>query len=371
MPHVVAINPSSSAEITAGIQASLDQSAHRWGLTAAAVTSYGGPRVIDSDDDARAAIDPMLAAAGQHRADAYLIGSFTDTGLDELRAVAPVPVIGIAEAALLAAMAHARRVGVISSAPLATFRHELYWAKLGVSGRVVADLAIGRSAFDLTSREAATDVLSAARELVTRRGAQAVILGDPGMGHLRAPLADELGIPVIEPCAAGVAMAAQALSDIPRTVRTATTPAPPAVTPEPTYRESAPSYRRSEPAYREPEPTYREPEPSYREPEPSYRGSQQPSYRDPEPSYREPDPSYREPDPSYREPDPSYREPEPSYRRPEPSYPEADPRYRDPQRPQYGQEPPPRYGEPDPRHGGSGRDQDGGRYGSSSSRAHR
>ncbi|GAA3606133.1 aspartate/glutamate racemase family protein [Kineosporia mesophila] len=238
MPHVVVINPTSSAEITAGIQETLDQAARRWGVTATAVTSYGGPRTIESDDDGRAAVSPLLATAGQHRADAYVLATFSEAGLDELRAAAPVPVIGIAEAALTSAMAHSRRLGVISTVPMATFRHELYWAKLGVSGRVVADLAIGRSEFDLGSRDAANAVLVAGRELVDRRGAEAVILGCVGLGHLRGPLADELGVPVIEPCAAGVAMAAMALADFPPDVmppRTQPAPPPASYTPEPAY----------------------------------------------------------------------------------------------------------------------------------------
>ncbi|MBT0772752.1 aspartate/glutamate racemase family protein [Kineosporia sp. J2-2] len=241
MPHVVVINPTSSAEITAGIQASLDQTAQLWGVTATAVTSYGGPRVIESDDDARVALNPMLATAGQHRADAYVVGCFSDVGVDELRAAAPVPVIGIAEAALLSAMAHSRRIGVVSTLPMATFRHELYWARLGVSGRVVADLAIGRGSLDLNGRDAANAVLTAARELTGRRGAEAVILGSAGLAHLRDPLADELGVPVIEPCAAGLAMAAQALADFPRLTRTPAAPPAPAALPaaEPQY---APSY---------------------------------------------------------------------------------------------------------------------------------
>jgi hypothetical protein len=170
---------------------------------------------------------------------------------------------------------------------MATFRHELYWARLGVSGRVVADVAIGRGSLDLASRDAANDVLSAARELVSRRGAEAVILGDPGLGHLRAPLADEIGVPVIEPCAAAVAMAVQALSNAPR-VRAA---------PEPQYRAPEPTYRALEPTYQALEPTYRSPEPSYRSPEPSYRT--------PEPAYRpEPDPQY---DPRYGQPYQQYQ----------------------------------------------------------------
>ena len=259
MPHVVVINPTSSAEITAGIQESLDRAARRWGVGATAVTSYGGPRAIESDDDARAAIGPMLATAGQHRADAYVVGCFSDTGLDELRAAAPVPVVGIAESALISAMAHSRRIGVVSTLPMATLRHELYWARLGVSGRVVADLAIGRGVLELGTREAANAVLSASRELVGRRGAEAVILGSVGMERLRGPLADELGVPVIEPCAAGVAMAVQALADAPSAPRAVSTPEPAAYRPEPDY-----------------EAPYR-PEPSYRS-EPSYEPSYEPRY---------------------------------------------------------------------------------------------
>lgn len=286
MPHVVVINPNSSPEITAGIQESLDQNAHRLGVTAAAVTSYGGPRAIETEQDALAAVAPLLATAGQHRADAYVVGCFSDTGLDELRAAAPVPVVGIAESALVSAMAHSRRIGVVSTLPMATFRHELYWARLGVSGRVVADLAIGRSGFDLASREAANDVLSVSRELVSRRGADAVILGSTGMERLRGPLADELGVPVIEPVTAGLAMAVQALAHAPqaRAPRSEPRPEPrpeprrePQYTPEPAYQ---PSYR-AEPSYRS-EPSYRA-EPSYRS-EPEYEPRYDPR-RDREPRY--------------------------------------------------------------------------------------
>jgi Asp/Glu/hydantoin racemase len=49
-------------------------------------------------------------------------------------------------------------------------------------------------------------LIAAGRELVAA-GAGAVVLGCTGMAHHRAALADAVGLPVIEPCQAGVLMA--------------------------------------------------------------------------------------------------------------------------------------------------------------------
>jgi Asp/Glu/hydantoin racemase len=53
-------------------------------------------------------------------------------------------------------------------------------------------------------------LIAAGRELAAA-GAGAVVLGCTGMAHHRMAIADAVGLPVIEPCQAGVLMALGAI----------------------------------------------------------------------------------------------------------------------------------------------------------------
>jgi allantoin racemase len=53
-------------------------------------------------------------------------------------------------------------------------------------------------------------LIAAARELAAA-GAGAVVLGCTGMAHHRTAIAEAVGVPVIDPCQAGVLMAIGAL----------------------------------------------------------------------------------------------------------------------------------------------------------------
>ena len=182
------------------------------GVEVEVVTSRGGPPAIESDDDVAAAVEPMIETAEEHPADAYVVACFSDPGIGELRKTLEAPVFGIAESAVLAAMSRGRNVGVISCVDESIPRHFRYWDRIGVTPRIVADVATGRGVLDLESEEAYEDVLGAGRELAGS-GADVVVLGCTGMTHLRARLQDDLGLPVVEPCQAALRFAASALRD--------------------------------------------------------------------------------------------------------------------------------------------------------------
>ena len=129
-----------------------------------------------------------------------------------MRANLHVPVFGIGESAVLAAMSRGRRVGIISGVDEAIPRHERYWDRIGVSRRVVRDIATGRGVLDLESEEAYQDVLATGQELAGS-GADVVVLGCTGMTHFRSRLQSDLGLPVVEPCQAALRFAASALQD--------------------------------------------------------------------------------------------------------------------------------------------------------------
>jgi len=201
------INPNSSARITDQIRDAVTAS----DAAVSVVTSSAGPPAIESDDDVVAAIKPMIKVAEANPAAAYVVACFSDPGLDELRAATDVPAFGIAESAIHSAMELGDRIGIISSVAASLPRHDRYWDKIGVAGRVVADVPLGLGVLELDTEEALVAALAAGRELVAA-GADVVVLGCTGMTHMESRLGQELGIPVIDPCRAAVENARHALN---------------------------------------------------------------------------------------------------------------------------------------------------------------
>lgn len=210
--RVVVVNPNSSERISMQINDAVQPLAGALRVEVEVVTSRAGPPAIETDDEVIAAVEPMIRAAEQYAADAYVVACFSDPGLIEMRASVDAPVFGIAESGVLAAMSRARNVGIISAVEEALPRHRRYWNRIGVARRVVRDVATGRGVLDLESEESYEDVLEAGRVLA-ESGAGAVVLGCTGMTHLRTRLQSDLGLPVVEPCQAALGFAASAIRD--------------------------------------------------------------------------------------------------------------------------------------------------------------
>jgi Asp/Glu/hydantoin racemase len=202
------INPNSSERISNQIREAVELA----DADATVVTSAGGPPAIESDADVTAAVDPMIATALASPAAAYVVACFSDPGLDELRSSTAVPAFGVAESAIRAALEVGSSVGVISSVADSLPRHERYWNKLGVAGRIAADVAVGLGVLELDTAEAYEKALDAGRALVTV-GADVVVLGCTGMTHMQDRLAAALGVPVIDPCRAAVEIARRHLEE--------------------------------------------------------------------------------------------------------------------------------------------------------------
>ena len=210
--RVILLNPNSSRRISTQVDEAVSSLAQDLGVEVDVITSKAGPLAIESDEDVLASVEPMIETARDNPGDAYVVACFSDPGISEMRASLDAPVFGIAESAVLAAMSRGRRVGIISAVDEALARHERYWDRIGVTERVVRDVATGRGVLDLESEEAYEDVLAAGEELAGS-GADVVVLGCTGMTHLRARLQDDLGLPVVEPCQAALTFAASALRD--------------------------------------------------------------------------------------------------------------------------------------------------------------
>jgi allantoin racemase len=207
------INPNTTAAFTeADRQAGAATAASGTRVTASQPEA-GTPSIESHLDEAIATIGVIEEIRRTESAgvDAYVIACFGDTGIAAAREVATVPVVGMTEAALFAAALVAHTFSIVTM-PTRTRIH---------AHRVVAALGLGVAGRCLTIRAVDVPVLYDADEdaavmaairaegqtAIDQDGAEAIVLGCAGIGHLAAPIAVALGVPVIDGVAVAVGMA--------------------------------------------------------------------------------------------------------------------------------------------------------------------
>ncbi len=204
------INPNSLEAVTRGMDEALQPLRLAQGPRIACHTLTDGPPGIETQRDVEAAIPPLIrkVASLEPDAGAFVIACFSDPGLHALREITKKPVIGISEAGMLLALTMGQRVGVIAILAQSIPRHLRYYAAMGVMDRIAGELPVGLGVAELVDRERAfTRMAEVGRALRDARGADVLVMGCAGMASLRQRLQDAVGLPVVEPCQAGVAMA--------------------------------------------------------------------------------------------------------------------------------------------------------------------
>ncbi|WP_234196930.1 aspartate/glutamate racemase family protein [Pseudacidovorax sp. NFM-22] len=204
------INPNSNAAVTAGLDEAVAPLRLAGGPAIRCETLHDGPPGVETQAHVDEAALRVHAFAQRHRDDAaaFVIACFSDPGLQLLRESMPVPVLGISESAALTAMTLGHGFGVIAILPGSIPRHLRNWGAMGISQRCVGEIAIGRGVSALADRPATLAAMTeAGRRLRDERGANVLVMGCAGMATFREPLAQALGLPVVEPTQAATAMA--------------------------------------------------------------------------------------------------------------------------------------------------------------------
>jgi len=205
---LVVINPNSSEAVTKGIDTALAP-LRGFGMPIRCMTLAEGPPGIESQAEADLTIAPMLTlAAAQADATGYVIACFGDPGLHALRDRTSLPVVGIQEAGVLMALALGQRFGVISILPASVPRHLRAFGAMGVLDRLAGDRAIGLGVADLAdAARTLAAMVETGRALRDTDGADVLVMGCAGMAAFRGEIEAATGLPVVEPCRAGAALA--------------------------------------------------------------------------------------------------------------------------------------------------------------------
>jgi allantoin racemase len=203
------INPNSTESMTDQVTA-----VARGALPEAEVlgwTNHAGPPAIQGPEDGAAAVVglmAMLPQAAEVGADVIIIACFDDTGLDDLRAAAHCPVIGIGQAAYVTAALAYGGFAVVTTLQVSVPVLEENIARYGLSPACTAVLASGLPV--LTVEQGGEAVLSRLSDSITAAvagGAKAVALGCAGMAHLRSDLMARTSVPLIDGVAASAHLA--------------------------------------------------------------------------------------------------------------------------------------------------------------------
>jgi allantoin racemase len=209
---VLLVNPNSTREMTDAIARTARALAGP-GIEVMAVTARGTPPSIEGYADEARAVPAMLDAivdAEARGAAAHVIACFDDPGLDAARAVANGPVVGLCEAALIAAGRVAKRFSVVTTLPRAVPIIE------DLAGRYGCGRSLRRvHAADIPVLDLETDptrvlplIARKIRQAVEEDGAEAVVLGCAGMSAHLERLSRDAGVPVIDGVGFAIRMAA-------------------------------------------------------------------------------------------------------------------------------------------------------------------
>ena len=208
--RILVINPNSTEAVTRGIDEAVEPLRMAGGPGIDCVTLKEGPPGIETQQHVDGVVAPLLKLVREKESDyaAFVIACYSDPGLHSLREVTKKPVLGISECGILTALTLGQRFGVIAILEKSIPRHLRYVGALGVTDRLAGELAVGIPVVELSNEQKTFDRMAeVGSTLRERHGADVVVMGCAGMARYRRPLQAEIGIPVVEPTQAALAMA--------------------------------------------------------------------------------------------------------------------------------------------------------------------
>jgi len=207
--RILVVNPNSIEAVTKGLAAALAPVRFGDGPEIECRTLAEGPYGIETQEHVESVTLPLRRlVAGSNDIDAFVIACYSDPGLAVCREATARPVFGINEAGVLTALARGEHVGVIAIAQRSIRRHVRYLRQLGLMDRFAGERPLNMSVAEVASGEKTLDrMIEVGEELCDKDAADVIVMGCAGMARHRQPLEAALGVPVIDPTQAAVAMA--------------------------------------------------------------------------------------------------------------------------------------------------------------------
>ena len=210
MPHLLLINPNTSADVTALLARHARALAPPGGRCDALTAPFGAAYIASeaAADVAERAVpaaweaycaNANANASGGAAPDAVLVACFGDPGVAALRALTSVPVLGLAEVAMRAAQAHGRYAIVTGGAAWRPMLQRLA-ASLGLNTLLAGVITVERTGAELLADPVAAQalLLHACHQALALGDVRAIVIGGAALADLAAPLAPLLPVPLID-----------------------------------------------------------------------------------------------------------------------------------------------------------------------------
>lgn len=212
--RILLINPNRSAWVTERLAAPA-RAMLLPGERLDTLTSQDGPEMVRTPEQVGAAESEVLALAARHGGgyDALVLGISLDCGLDAARRQrGPQPVIGMTEAACLAACTAGARFGLLTVGPAMAPLYAAHVRALGLEARCVgveapdAPEAFAAGAHNALPASAAA-LLAQGAQALRARGADSIVLAGAVLCGSGPALAIATGMPCFEGTACAIGLA--------------------------------------------------------------------------------------------------------------------------------------------------------------------
>lgn len=212
-PTILVVNPNTSAEMTAAIDRVAQAAA---GAAARVITirSRNGPHTIEGALDAALATAGMLEviAAYETSFDAVVVACFGDPGVEALRMLVRVPVVGIGAASFMQAACFSQHFAIVTSIASTPGRYAAVTAAMGLTKQFVGTYQTPLSVVDFESDDPAVlETLVYHAEQAVKDGADCLLFGCAGIADQIHAIEDRVGVTCIASAAAGVSQAVACL----------------------------------------------------------------------------------------------------------------------------------------------------------------
>ncbi|WP_315918280.1 aspartate/glutamate racemase family protein [Mesorhizobium sp. SP-1A] len=217
--RILLINPNTSTFVTEKVAAEARRIAAP-GTEIVAVTGRCGPAIVSGRaEDALAAAEAMsLAAEYGGDCDAVVLAISFDSGLRALREMLTIPVVGMSEAAMLAACTLGSRFAMVTFGNRAVPIYAEICQSYGLGGRLSNVVSLA----PLSDAEMRDPLLILPRlaeaidETVSRDGTEAAILAGAIFAGITHAVAEKVSIPVLNGVAEAVGIAEMLVRTAPR-----------------------------------------------------------------------------------------------------------------------------------------------------------
>jgi len=204
VPTALVINPNTSETMSAEIRATADK-VFQPPWSGRVVNAPSGPESLESWRDYQLAGAAILPLLQEHPdVDGIVLACFGDPGLYALKEVAPVPVVGIAEASFSLAALLGGKFGILAAMNRAVGLMDAMVRQYGLEARYAGTVALNMRvlSFQTDPQGTLAGLVSASQKLV-ERGADVLVLGCAGLTEFTPALKARVLVEVVDPVEAG------------------------------------------------------------------------------------------------------------------------------------------------------------------------